>query len=260
MTDAESFGTMLTNSMEEAAAEIDENEFQPVELFPPMPNANNPPGVSHRTQATYAEIVANPSPGEPTINVTKQHLQNVRKKKSRYTNASREQNHRYQNYGYGLGSHTQHSTHSPGSDQISDPLEIRRPPTEVNVSSMSETPTTEMEKLITELRRANAAHALANETQALQIANLTATVDSYSAMQTEMAFLREGMKLLLQNQASSANQSEPSTALALANEPEGKPSSNKRQNTMSTPTKPRPDSLPICPDVDIEMQHQDQNE
>ena len=126
---------------------------------------------------------------------------------------------------------------------------------------MSETPTTAMETLIDELRRANESQALANATQAAQIANLTATVDSYSAMQAEMAYLREGMKLLLQNQAIATQQSTSSTALSLpTNDQEGTQSSNKRQNTMSTPTKPRPDSLPNRPNVDVEMQQQDQNE
>ena len=262
MTDAESFGTMLTNSMEEAAAGIDDNEFQPIELFPdPIQVPTTIPGNFKNPQATYAEIAAKTGNADFPINVTKQHLQNVRKKKYRYGNALKEQKRRNYVGGYDNGSTNYSGNYSTESETPYDSVGPRPPPAEVNLSSMSETPTTAMETLIDELRRANESQALANATQAAQIANLTATVDSYSAMQAEMAYLREGMKLLLQNQVIAIQQSTSSTALSLpTNDQEGTQSSNKRQNTMSTPTKPRPDSLPNRPDVDVDMQQQDQNE
>ena len=69
LTDAASFGTMLTNSMEEMATEINDNDIQPTNLFPATVHATNPsthqniPGdqqnqIPQHHQATYAEITA----------------------------------------------------------------------------------------------------------------------------------------------------------------------------------------------------------
>ena len=100
----------------------------------------------------------------------------------------------------------------------------------------------ETAKLTEEMRAANAA-------QAHQIAT----------MQEEMNFLREGMKILLQQKEQKVTSTTTVTTTDSA-ESYGPPSSNKRQNTMSTPTKPRPDSLQNCPDVDFECQPMENND
>ena len=240
-TNAASFGTMLTNSMEEMAPSLNENDFQPINLFTTDFDSTHTtaretiPGDQHPTnpdtqQATYAEIAGN-----------KQGRRHTNRKKYKYGNATIQQNQWVNRGGYIQAPNETNRYADEHTENATEPnrQSKKTPPTEVDVSSMSEPSEHPLAKLAEEFRVANAA-------QAHQIAT----------MQAEMNFLREGMMVLLQQKAQKESEV---TILETAN-PHGPPSSNKRQNTMSTPTKPRQDSLQNCPDVDFDCQPMENND